>query len=213
MSFLLNNWLTSGCVPPIGTQETMLSTDGLMVYAINWLFAALKASKRRFAIKCSAAQIGHNGIKDVLANHHSSSLSSSPANTSTSLSSPVCSKISAKLLKTNTILSQLREISCISAKRAAHCLDIITANYNQTQHQHNHNHNTSDTNSSSLLFTLHVYQYQIIANTNGKNTEKFINLFLRQNTGHRIDSKLIPVSAHVCYACCADGLRSFAPDV
>ena len=138
---------------PLGTRETMLATDGLMVFAINWLFAALKASKRRFAIKCSAAQISHNSISDVLAQHHSSS--------STSLS-PICSTSTpnAKLLKTNTILSSLREMSCISAKRAAHCLDIC-ANYNQTQPQNDPN---------SLLFTLHVYQYKIISTANGKNT-------------------------------------------
>ncbi|CAG2161547.1 unnamed protein product [Oppiella nova] len=152
-----------------GTQETMLATDGLMVYAINWLFAALKASKRRFAIKCSAAHISHTGIRDALAHHHSSSSTSSSPSTSLP---PICTKISSKLLKTNTILSQLREMSCISPKRAAHCLD-ISANYNQTQHPpHNHTAaaDTSSSSSTSLLYTLHVYQYQIISNTNGKNT-------------------------------------------
>jgi len=131
----------------------MLATDGLMVYSINWLFNALKASKRRFAIKCTAAQINHNSITDLLAQHHSSS---SP----TSLSSPICSAANTKLLKSNAILSQLREMSCISAKRAAHCLD-ISANYNYTHNDHN-----------SMLFTLHLYQYKIITTANGKNTGK-----------------------------------------
>ena len=166
----------------------MLFNDGLTINSISWLFAAMKLSKRRFAIKCSAAMISHNQMEDLIARHQSSATEPStltPCSSATLTSTPKhcisshCTSTNCKSSQTKTnkdqhdnLLNQLKLVSCVSPKKAVCHLDIAYNNYkiNNNYQSHNENISSAINSSSSFLFTLHLYQYHIKRNSSGKNT-------------------------------------------
>ena len=50
----------------LGLHEAMLNSNGLMIHALSWLFAAIKARRKQYKVKCTSAQISSKEVIDLL---------------------------------------------------------------------------------------------------------------------------------------------------